>query len=1034
MPYVLALVLSLIFGSSAFAANSISEDAAVPGGTVALARAIGLETSPDASRFFTEIVRLAYGSPERRARENSTLRRLQANLEVVEQFQAAAEAFPSATLTLGRSSDDPRARDALRSFLELVGFSLRGGGGGSYTVEPTNDREGAERLAVLKALGVDLERLETRLNAGESVSLRLPTELVAMPLNSTAWSELTGRTLTQATVFSAVLSRPETAFLGYGLAGLDDESLQYVASSRPLLDRLASAEIAPVFAAFAGNIRIREGRVVTPGGDPAAAMWEAIVGQKTTEPAAFLRSLLTRDEGHVAYLFDLLAELDPARTAFALDLRTTDVRARTNRFKLLVSVVHSSLGEWRVRDTPFGRPLDDIGWLLLNTPVEPDGLLRGLSTRVFWTRAFEAGDLPEPAAAKRAVANLSKDGSIDAAWLASIILDGDRQLVGRRLQQWAFGLRAFAGAPSDHIADVLTAIRALPQYPALMLTLERIGIGDAGVYAAAARRARQLSGLEGNAAFVALNQFQGALALLARMVTTGGLDTARSASLVASLAAVPIVDARYGMGIVEWLADQLLPAVGGRGLDAERAILAALSGTNATAAVPTAHVDWEGEQYRLDLGAAEARRLQTLRQHQRTFSVATALQLAEVARTLGHTGVELPAIQQSVEALRALLPRLEPADDKGRGPRAVPDGVADLPVPAEIVERVAGELTKITRPQDVRRAGNAARPLADLSGFLLGDALSAIAYAVSLGEPSDSTLLSVDLSHRHDFGLGLRDPALRQRTSWEVPRQLVQVGAPRRIIGSLLALDVAFARLTLRRVALDDPASNPTLLSNDRETFTQSVALLNPFVLRDADRDAIASAIARGRARVEALGTAANPSEAFLRAAEEIRMDGWRRRAVNWTLQHDPKRIQMLFSLNELLVLGAGQPATLASWGMSGTPLSGCLCSRLAAPNEWRLVAGRPQMGVMSAVMPDLNLHVAVMLATLKLPAPLAKIVLGAAMQEFVNRVRPNDADDFMTLTLGARLASRERIEDYVAAATADGPLLPERTYVERRP
>ena len=68
------------------------------------------------------------------------------------------------------------------------------------------------------------------------------------------------------------------------------------------------------------------------------------------------------------------------------------------------------------------------------------------------------------------------------------------------------------------------------------------------------------------------------------------------------------------------------------------------------------------------------------------------------------------------------------------------------------------------------------------------------------------------------------------------------------------------------------------------------------------------------------------------------------------------------------------------------------------------------------------------MLSTLRLPAPLARLILGAAMQEYVDRVRPNDANDWLTLVQGASAISRERIEDYTAAATADGPLLLERS------
>jgi len=67
-----------------------------------------------------------------------------------------------------------------------------------------------------------------------------------------------------------------------------------------------------------------------------------------------------------------------------------------------------------------------------------------------------------------------------------------------------------------------------------------------------------------------------------------------------------------------------------------------------------------------------------------------------------------------------------------------------------------------------------------------------------------------------------------------------------------------------------------------------------------------------------------------------------------------------------------------------------------------------------------------VMLKELGLPAALAKEVLSAAMQDFIDRVTPADPNDWLTLVQAARSASAERIEDYVAAATADGSLVPE--------
>jgi hypothetical protein len=60
------------------------------------------------------------------------------------------------------------------------------------------------------------------------------------------------------------------------------------------------------------------------------------------------------------------------------------------------------------------------------------------------------------------------------------------------------------------------------------------------------------------------------------------------------------------------------------------------------------------------------------------------------------------------------------------------------------------------------------------------------------------------------------------------------------------------------------------------------------------------------------------------------------------------------------------------------------------------------------------------------LPAPLAKVVLSGAMQDFIDEVRPTDDNDLLSLARTARALTRERLEDYVAVATASGPLVPD--------
>jgi len=155
-------------------------------------------------------------------------------------------------------------------------------------------------------------------------------------------------------------------------------------------------------------------------------------------------------------------------------------------------------------------------------------------------------------------------------------------------------------------------------------------------------------------------------------------------------------------------------------------------------------------------------------------------------------------------------------------------------------------------------------------------------------------------------------------------------------------------------------------------------------------------------------------------------MAGGRRRSLVWTFANDRAQLESMLSLTELLVLGGGQPAQLNAWGMSMIATSGCVCSRLTLPGGWAILSGRPQLGVIAAGLADVNLQMAVLLKALDLPAPLARIALSAAMQDFIDEVKPTDESDWITMARAARSFTADQIADYLAVATAAGPLVPD--------
>src|SRR6185295_14234551 len=209
------------------------------------------------------------------------------------------------------------------------------------------------------------------------------------------------------------------------------------------------------------------------------------------------------DEGRLAYLYDTIAEMDAPRAAFALGLWIKDPAARTKRFKALVMVNRTSFPQWQPAKLPFTRPLYDVGSMLARVQANADGSPAFPAVRSWWIWAFENGELPPGAAFAESVPD---DGLVDAAWLAETIAAGDTRSRGERLDQFAFGQRAFGDADRSALGSILIAIRAFPRYRMLMLTLERMGVRRAAVYATAARRAQQLSPIDGRRAFIALGQ------------------------------------------------------------------------------------------------------------------------------------------------------------------------------------------------------------------------------------------------------------------------------------------------------------------------------------------------------------------------------------------------------------------------------------------------------------------------------------------------------------------------------------------------
>jgi hypothetical protein len=641
--------------------------------------------------------------------------------------------------------------------------------------------------------------------------------------------------------------------------------------------------------------------------------------------------------------------------------------------------------------------------------VDPSGAPLPPAARSLWSTVFDIAD--------------QETGSIDAAWLTEATALDDMYSRGERLDAIGFAQRVFGAAPADRSHELAATLKEFRHQRMLLLTLERMGIGDPVFYAAAVAHTRGLAAdADGSRRFWVMGQFQGALAMVARMQRVGTITPRQGEALVRSLMAVKLVRGAFEGGVAQWLRDRVGPLLP-EGATWEDRVVAALAGRSVE---PPVRVYWEGQGYRLDPAAAERQRLTAIREKQAGHTVDLALALDRVARSLEMTSLTVDGARDAAAALKNIA---DEAPERLRRPvvQVMPPGVEAPRDGLEWVTRTADEIAKAARGGDLRRAARFAASIHDLAGITLGDSLISLIYAADIGDPDGAPLLAGNVALRHDFGFLRHDVTGRARGAWTAPRQDFMPGVPWHVTGSLLGLDVALAPLLLRRTMSDGMADAPKVASVEREAFAAAVSLMDSPRHRDRDRDTIAAAVAAGGERVRQLAAGTRPLDQI---ADTLRFDGWRRRSVAWMLQRDPAAAATSFSLAELLVLGGGADgADLDAWGAPGVQAWGCTCLRFPPTDAWKILSGRQQQALIAASLVDVQLKVVLLLAELRLPAALARPVMASAMQDFLDRAAPSDVGDWWSLSRSAQALSRQRFEDFVATAAAvDGPLVPEET------
>ena len=201
----------------------------------------------------------------------------------------------------------------------------------------------------------------------------------------------------------------------------------------------------------------------------------------------------------------------------------------------------------------------------------------------------------------------------------------------------------FGDAPPADPALVVTALRGFTAFPALMLTMERIGATSALALVRAARHAADLDAIKSDQEREAsILQFQATMGIVERAQRPGILSREAVEAIVLSLTSLPVTRSEgYDTRLAAWIRSDLMPRLGKLDPDAsapaEEALLAAMAGSRRTRHDAPV-IEWEGQRYSVDPPAAELRRLRRVRERQGGSTLDAALAAVLDGKPAGERG------------------------------------------------------------------------------------------------------------------------------------------------------------------------------------------------------------------------------------------------------------------------------------------------------------------------------------------------------------------------------------------------------------
>ena len=199
----------------------------------------------------------------------------------------------------------------VRPLLRVLGYRVRQDCGKSNTSLVTSD---PERAFLTVDSGFPLPDLEETLQGGgKTFAYEFPSSSVPILFTEHDWMTADTEANDSKDLVDKLLRDPLLARLYWALGKEEAETRNALRQSpgfRQLLPYAAPLDF------YGSDLRIRQGRVLVPGGSPAEAAWKGLVGANPESSGDFVVHLLAKDKGWLAAYYDAISRVNQSRQEY----------------------------------------------------------------------------------------------------------------------------------------------------------------------------------------------------------------------------------------------------------------------------------------------------------------------------------------------------------------------------------------------------------------------------------------------------------------------------------------------------------------------------------------------------------------------------------------------------------------------------------------------------------------------------------------------------------------------------------------------